>query len=445
MENKKENQETQRIKAEALTKRTSMKNNKGETQVVGKVKEENNKKNKKKKIRFKDKHPKAARVIKIIIIVLILLFIIGAGIIAGALFNSDILKISEKELVINFENSVVYDINGNEIANLSSGTKRKCISLSEMSEYLPKAYIAIEDERFYLHSGVDLQRTGAATLNYIFKGGKSSFGGSTITQQVVKNITQDKEDNALRKVKEMAKAFQVEKYLSKTQILELYLNLIFVGGDDINGVELGSIYYFNKPAKDLTIAECAYLAGINHSPNAYKPFSDFANKENPEQAKKDMTEKINNRTKTVLYQMKKLEYITEEQYKEATSEVEKGLAFVQGDDSKVTTDLSYQTEAALEQIIDQMMEEKEMTRDMAEIALFSGGYNIYTTQDTTIQNALEEELEKGKYAIKSKDQTAMACMVIIDHTTGNVVASSGVKGSGEERTSRTKFKYNSNI
>ena len=73
----------------------------------------------------------------------------------------------------------------------------------------------------------------------------------------------------------MAKAFQVEKYLSKTQILELYLNLIFVGGDDVNGVELGAIYYFDKSAKDLSIAECAYLAGINHIPNAYKPFSDF--------------------------------------------------------------------------------------------------------------------------------------------------------------------------
>ena len=79
---------------------------------------------------------------------------------------------------------------------------------------------------------------------------------------------------AMRKVKEMAKAIQIEQYLSKDQILELYLNIIFVGGDDINGVALGSIYYFDKDVKDLTIAECAYLAGINHSPNAYKPFAE---------------------------------------------------------------------------------------------------------------------------------------------------------------------------
>lgn len=439
MDKEQNKQETQRIKAEALTKRTSMKKNNDKTQVVGKIDE--NKNNKKKKIKFKDKHPRAATIIKIIIISIIVLFIIACGILAGTLFNSDILKISKNELIINFENSHVYDINGEELAILSSGTKRKCISLSEMSEYLPKAYVAIEDERFEEHSGVDFKRTAAATATYIFNGGKSSFGGSTITQQVVKNITQDKEDNALRKIKEMAKALQVEKYLSKTQILELYLNLIFMGGDDINGVELGAVYYFDKSAKDLSIAECAYLAGINHSPNAYKPFEDYADKEDSEAKKTAMKEKINKRTKTVLTKMEELEYISQEQYNEAIAEVDKGLNFKNGDGSKVTTELSYQTEAAISQIIEQMMEEKDMTKEMAEITLYSGGYNIYTTQDTKIQNTLETELQKGKYAIKSGEQTAMASMVIIDHTTGNVVASSIVKGAGEERTTKTKLGY----
>ncbi|MGN1298957.1 MAG: transglycosylase domain-containing protein [Candidatus Scatovivens sp.] len=435
MDKKDKKQETQRIKAEALTKRTSVKkNNSDKTQVIGNI-QENKKKDKKKKIKFKDKHPRAATIIKITIIVLIVLFIILCGVLAGTLFNSNILKISEKDLVINFENSIVYDINGNEIATLSSGTKRKCISLSEMSEYLPKAYVAIEDERFYNHSGVDFKRTAAATLTYIFNRGKSSFGGSTITQQVVKNITQDKEDNALRKIKEMSKALQVEKYLSKTQILELYLNLIFVGGDDINGVELGSIYYFDKSAKDLSIAECAFLAGINHSPNLYKPFE-----EDPEGKK---YEAISKRTKTVLGKMKELNYITEEQYNEAKAEVENRLKFSNGDGSKVTTELSYQTEAAIEQIINQMVEEKDMTKDMAEIKLYSGGYKIYTTQDSNIQQILESELIKDKYAIKSPDkkQVSMACMVLIDHKTGNVIASSGVKGAGEERTTKTRLGY----
>lgn len=448
-------QETKRIKSEALTKRSSIKKTSKdlETQVIGKIEEKEevkkgkkgkkNKKEKKKKLKFKDKHPKIARTIIIIIVLLILAFITACGIIAGTILKSDVLKIDKDELVIEFENSFVYDKDGNEIAILSSGTKRKCISLSEMSEYLPKAYVAIEDERFYEHSGVDLKRTARATLTYILNKGKSSFGGSTITQQVVKNITQDKEDSAFRKVKEMAKAFQVEQFLSKTQILELYLNLIFMGGDDINGVELGSIYYFNKPAKNLSIAECAYIAGINHKPNYYKPFSDFANKPDPAAAKKEMTEAINKRTKTVLTKMKELLYITEEQYNEAVAEVDNGLAFVQGDGSKVTTELSYQTEAAIEQIIEQMMIEYGMNKDMAEIKLYSGGYKIYTTIDPNIQNILESELMKDKYAINSPDkkQKAMSSMVVIDHTTGNVVGAAAVKGDGNERTAKTRLGY----
>ena len=171
-----------------------------------------------------------------------------------------------------------------------------------MSPYLPKAYIAIEDERFEKHHGVDIKRTGAAILSFITHGGKSTAGGgSTITQQLVKNITQDKEssgiDGVIRKLKEWAKAYQVENELSKDQILELYLNLIFIGGknQDNRGVEIASEYYFNKSAKDLSIAQCAFLAGINNSPNRYNPYSET-----------DHTELIKKRTKTVLGQMKKL-------------------------------------------------------------------------------------------------------------------------------------------
>lgn len=134
-----------------------------------------------------------------------------------------------------------------------------------MNKYLPKAFVAIEDERFYEHHGVDLKRTTAATVNYIFKGGSSSFGGSTITQQLVKNLTQDKDRSGiagiLRKVKEMSKAYQVEQMLTKEQILELYLNLIGLGGQAY-GVETASQLYFNKSANELSLAECAYLAGI---------------------------------------------------------------------------------------------------------------------------------------------------------------------------------------
>ena len=425
------------------------------------VKSKDSKSKKGKKVKFKDKHPKAAKAIKITILVLLLLIIVGSGILVGAFVGifGDELKIDESMLKVGYENSTVYDADGNLIATLSGGTKRKSVSLSEMSEYLPKAYVAIEDERFYEHSGIDIGRTLYATVTYVLNGGNSSFGGSTITQQVIKNITQEKDRSSLagvvRKVKEISKAIQVEQYLSKDQILELYLNLIFVGGDDINGVELGSVYYFNKSSKDLSIAECAYMAGINHSPNAYKPFKDYSGEENGEQKKADMVAKINKRTKTVLGKMLEVGYITEDQYNDSIKEVDEGLKFEQGESASVTVDVSYLTEAAIDQILDQILEANEdMDRSAAEMYLYSSGLKIYTTQKTDIQTVLEEEIVKEKYITSTKYtdkdengesitliQYSTPTMVIIDHTTGHVVAAASATGDKENRTAKTKLGY----
>lgn len=395
------------------------------------------------------------KLIFFIFIILLLLLITGAGITAVLIYNaiSDDLVLDKDSLIIKYENSSIYDSEGNFLGTLSSGTKRKSISLSDMGEYLPQAYVDIEDERFYEHNGVDIRRTAYATLTYIINKGHSKFGGSTITQQVVKNITQDKENTSfagmLRKIKEMAKAIQVEQELSKDQILELYLNLIFTAGNDINGVELGSIYYFDKSAKDLSIAEAAYMAGINNSPNAYKPFEDY---NGDTEKKAEMDEKIKTRTKTVLGKMHELGHITDEQYNYAVNEVNQGLAFKNGEGVKVTTDMSYVTEAALNQIVEQIMSSnKGMSRDLAEIKLYSGGYKIYTTQNSDIQSIVEEEIIKDKYITstkykeKNKDtgeeetiiQYSTPTMVIMDHHTGKVVAAAAAVGSKEERTAIT--------
>ena len=282
MSSKKENDKTLRFKTDAVNKKSKKKSKRSaETQVLRtNVTNKNPKYKKNGKKKFKYSHPRVVTCIKIFLVILMLVLIIGGGIVAGTFLGvfGDELKINESELVIKFENSTMYDKDGNQIATLSSGQKRKCVSLSEMAEYLPKAYVAIEDERFYEHTGVDILRTGYATVNFILHAGKSSFGGSTITQQLIKNITQEKENTSIegitRKVKEMAKAVQVEHLLSKSQILELYLNTIYIGGNDINGVALGAQYYFNKDVKDLSLAECAFMAGINNSPNMYKPFKE---------------------------------------------------------------------------------------------------------------------------------------------------------------------------
>ena len=225
-----------------------------------------------------------------------------------------------------------------------------------MGEYLPKAFVAIEDKRFYEHKGVDLKRSSLAVVSFILHRGESaSGGGSTLTQQLVKNITNEKDDSglkgAIRKVKEMVRATQVEKILSKDQILELYMNIIYLGGN-VNGVGMASEYYFSKTPTELSLAESAFIAGVTHSPNGYNPFV-----ENPK------TEKIIKRTKTVLYQMKVQGKISQEEYDEAVAEVEKGLNFKKG---TIIDKASYSshTEALIKQVINQLITERVWTQSM---------------------------------------------------------------------------------
>ena len=379
------------------------------------------------KNRKRKQHPKLKMAFKIAVVLFLLLCVIGAGIVAGMFFGlfGNEFEITKDELKIGAANTVVVDKNGAVIANLSGDEKRKIITLADMSSYLPKAYVAIEDERFYKHSGVDFKRTAGAIVNTVF--GSSSYGGSTITQQLVKNITKDDEASGMagifRKVKEWAKAYQVERMISKDQILELYLNILFVGSSNLHGVELGAEYYFNKSAKDLDLAECAFMAGINNSPNSYDPYD----------SSKDNSEKIKKRTLTVLSKMKELGYIqNDDEYNTAVAKVEEGLKFEKGVIGSGTT-YSYHTDAAIEQVINQVMEEKDISRQLAENYVYSSGLTIYSTVDADIQARLEEEYAKSKYIVTSpsKKQTSQSGMAIVDYKTGNVVGIAGGLGTKE--------------
>ena len=217
--------------------------------------------------------------------------------------------------------------------------------------------------------------------------------------------------------------------ISKDQILELYLNILFVGGEgNLHGVELGAEYYFNKSAKDLSLAECAYMAGINSSPMSYNPFDTST----------DNTEKIKNKTKTVLEKMKELEYINDEEYNTAVAEVDNGLNFQKGEIS-TGSNYSYHTDAVLDQVINQVMEERGVSRQIAENYVYSSGLTIYSTVDANIQARLEEEYQKEKYIKSGRDKNAdgtlvndhtQSGMAIIDYKTGNVVGIAG--GLGEK-------------
>lgn len=384
-----------------------------------------------KKEKTKKKHPKLKKAILIIFVLLVLLVLIGVGIIAG-IFFSDKFKLTEEDLTIKNINGTVLDKDGNIIATLSGAENRKIVSTEDMPAYLPKAFIAIEDKRFYEHKGIDIKRTTYATIMYIIHHGDSaSGGGSTITQQLIKNIKNDKADSGSkgieRKIREMARAYNVEKILSKDQILELYLNQIPMGST-IYGVGMAAEYYFSKPVGELDLAECAFLAGINHGPSAYNPFIGL-----------DNADIIQKRTKEVLYQMKDQGYITsEEEYNNAVAEVENGLNFKQGANVSKAS-YSYHTAAAIKQVVEDLMKEKEITKETAELMVENNGYTIYTTQDTAIQNVMEEEFLKTKYIKSGKtkkddgtllNEHTQAAMVIIDHTTGKVVATVG--GLGED-------------
>ena len=437
----KKKQETKKIKNEELKKKNKKvneeeneKTKRYKTKEDKKTKKAKNKKEKPKKEKIKKKHKILKRVILTIFILGLLIALIGAGIIAG-IFFSDKFKLTEEDLKITNMNGVVLDKNGQQIGVLSGDENRKIVTFEDMPVYVPKAFIAIEDKRFYDHVGVDIKRTAYATIMYILnKGDADAGGGSTITQQLVKNLMNDMDNEGTkgveRKIREMARAYNVEKILSKDQILELYLNKIFMGST-VYGVGKASEYYFNKPIADVSLAEAAFLAGINHTPNSYNPFGE-----------KDNSEIIKKRTKEVLFQMKDQGYIeTEEEYNVAVQEVENGLAFSQGSlNTKVA--YSYHTVDAIKAAVADIMREKDVDEDTAKMMIYNKGYTIYTTQDTTIQDRMEEEFLKDKY-IKSgrkKDKEGnlinnhtQAAMVIIDHKTGQVVATVG--GLGADSTS----------
>jgi len=322
--------------------------------------------------------------------------------------------------------SEVIDTEGNTIALIGSEKITENVSLNDIPDNLKNAYISIEDQRFYKHKGVDIKRTGGATLSYISHFGKASFGGSTITQQLVKNLTSESASKISRKTKEWVKAFELETFLSKDEILEAYLNIIYVG-PNIYGVASGSKYYFNKNISNLSLAECAFLAGINNAPISYNPFSE-----------KNNLDKISKRTKIVLNKMFELKYINEDEYNQAIKDVESGLNFEKGNlESKQSEIYSYHTDALISEVISDLSNRKKISKDFAYNYLKMGGLKVYSTQDSKIQSTMESEFAKKTYILNSKNSndTSQAAMVIIDHTTGHVVGCVG--GLGEKNTNRS--------
>lgn len=353
-----------------------------------------------------------------LVFILLILFAIYLG------YKAHNFKILAKEMFNNSPSSVL-DINNNLVAEIGIQRNRQNAQYDNIPSQLIDAYISIEDQRYFKHKGVDIKRTGGAILNYIMHKGSSSFGGSTITQQLVKNLTGDDTNSISRKIKEWYYAVVLNFSFSKTQILESYLNIIYTG-PSIYGVKEASIYYFNKDLNDLSLAECSFLAGLNNSPNSYNPFSG-----------KNNDEKIKKRCKTVLKKMLDLEYLTEESYQIAISEVDNGLHFNKGEIKKNSTTYSYYVDALLNEIISDLAKKHHISKTFAENYYELAGCTIYSNINLDIQKELETEMESKKYIIKSSNGTddSQAAMIIIENNTGKILGCVG--GLGKKETSRS--------
>lgn len=378
------------------------------------AKEDSTKLNKKKKGK-----KKSHRILKAFLLFILIIFLVGVGLVVG-IVNSILHGAGELPLTdfeINDFTTVIYDKNGNEYATLYSSENRFYSSITDMSPYLPKAFIAIEDERFDTHFGIDVKRTGAAVVKFITTG-NSDFGGSTITQQLIKKATSDDDRSWQRKVREIVRAIQLEQKMSKDQIIELYMNLIYLG-EGAYGVETAAYTYFNKSASDLTIAECALIAGLAQSPEGRNPYN------NPEDAKE--------RQETVLGKMLELGYISDAQYQEAMAQE---LVYEKGTIASAASN-SYFVDALVESLAEKLQSEKGVTYAMALKMIYSDGLKIYATVDPEIQKDVEDvylnqdyfKLRTGQY-----DPEVQSAMVIIDYRTGNVVGLVG--GAGEKTTLR---------
>lgn len=285
-------------------------------------------------------------------------------------------------------------------------------------QMLANAFVAIEDKRFFEHEGIDWKRTIGAFINEFVPIYSSRQGGSTITQQLVKNLTDDRSQKASRKVREIMRARYLEGRYSKDTILECYLNTIPMGHGTY-GVEVAANYYFGKSVKDLTIAECACLASITKSPSYYSPIS------YPENNKE--------RKESVLYQMLDQKYITKEEYENALKEEIKIVA-QEGVRNQDAVN-SYFVDALIEQITSDLAEQYGYDKSHANQLFYNSGYKIYATVDPDIQAAAEEVFkDSATYGIKGKNDKSMTGGITVMDYEGNVKAIVG--GIGEKTTNR---------
>lgn len=355
----------------------------------------------------------------VILSVIFITIIVCAGLGIG-LYMSNAAEIEDmniKNLAYNYSSFLYYnDADGNsvEYQQVFSDSHRIWLSSDEIPKVMKDAIVSIEDERFYKHAGVDIKRTTGAVINWTLSKLKipaGSYGGSTITQQVIKNITKDDRKTPDRKVKEMMMAVALERELSKDEILTIYLNIVYFA-NNCYGVEAASNVYFNKSANELTLAEAASIAGITQTPAKYDPFK------NPD----NNVEKRNR----VLGKMLELGYINQDEHDKAVSSKLVTSKKFKEQRANVT---SYFTDQVLNDVINDLQEKKGYSQQFSQQLLQSGGLKVYTTMDKKVQDALEDVMSDNSNFPKIDAQSAM---IVIDPYTGEVKGMYGGRGPKKE-------------
>ncbi len=368
---------------------------------------------------------KKRKPLKIIALVLLAVFLVGTlttGALAASLFAY--MKNIDAELDVEMLagnlglTTKIYHTQENgeeaELLRLHGTENRIWAGIETLPKNLKNAFIAIEDHRFYEHSGIDYKRTMGAVANFF--GGKS-YGGSTITQQLVKNLTGENEVTVKRKLTEIMRALRLEKKLSKDEILELYLNNIYLSSGCF-GVQTAAEKYFGKDAGELTLAECASIAAIVQNPSRFDPLRKPANN----------TERRN----TVLMRMYELGYINEAEYTAASAEA---LTLAEQSESTKAEEIhSWFVDAVIEDVIAELTAKYGISRESASAAVYSGGLTIHTTLDLDMQNMLDEFYASAENFPKNEEGTPESAAVIIDGKTGAIRAIAG--GRGEKNANR---------
>lgn len=290
-----------------------------------------------------------------------------------------------------------------------SGSMRKIFYPSdEISRYLKEGFVAVEDKIFYQHKGFDLKRTAMAAINYITKKQKV-FGASTITQQVVKNISGDDQPSIKRKIGEIIRAIHIERWYSKSDILEVYLNVVPMS-ENIYGVGAASRAYFGKEPSDLLPEEAATLIGITNATTAYNPYTNAAS----------CLKKRN----IVLSVMHNDGILNDEEYQKA---VAKPLKVIPREKREDRFD-SWFVELVIDEVTNDLAKKYDISNSAARMMLLGGGYSVYTTMNIKAQSILEEYFENPANFPAETSEGLNYSMVITDSHTGDIAAIVGRVG-----------------